>query len=84
MGAYSAVALGYYEQLQPAGAVWMEQIINFQHYRCRWMTLIVLTLLSAMFILLGLLPLVGMWIHVAALLVGALLLPLALAPKEVR
>ena len=62
----------------------MEQMVNYKHYKSQWMTVIILTLMSAMFLVMGLFPLVGLWIQLAALFSGALLLPPLLAPRKVK
>lgn len=67
-----------------AGAVWMEQAVNHKRYVNQWATAVVLATLTAMFVVVSLLPLVGMWYQVVALTSGALLLPACLATHQVQ
>ena len=53
----------------------MEQIVNWQLYTNQLATLVVLLIITGMFVVISLLPLVGMWFQVVALFSGALLSP---------
>ena len=53
----------------------MEQIVNWQLYTNQLATLLVLSVITGMFVVISLLPLVGMWFQVVALFSGALLTP---------
>lgn len=66
------------------GAVWMEQCCNVRRYRSHLMTLLVLGVLTAMLMVISLLPLVGMWFQAVAFVCGALIVPAFLAPPPVR
>ena len=59
----------------------MEQLVSWRKYTHHLATLAVLALLTAMFVLLGFLPLVDNFFQVVALLSGAVLCPLLLKPQ---
>ena len=53
----------------------MEQLINWRLYTNHIVTLGVLVMLTGMFAVISLLPLVGLWFQISALVTGALLTP---------
>ena len=57
----------------PAGGVWADQAVNFLSYKRRLATLLVLLLVSAVFILISLLPMLNVWYNAGALVAGLLL-----------
>lgn len=61
----------------------MQQLIHWPRYRSQPATMVVLAALTAMFVILSLLPLVGLWYQIVALACGALLLPIMLVPRRV-
>ena len=61
----------------------MEQLLNLGAYRNHMTTVFVLTILTGMFVVISLLPLVGLWFHVSALVCGALLMPCLLRHRSV-
>ena len=65
------------------GAVWLEQLTWTAPFRARILMFIFLLLLTAVFAIISLLPLVGMWYSAAALLSGVLLCPLILRIPKV-
>lgn len=61
----------------------MEQLVNFRLYKNHIATFLVLTMLTGMFVIISLLPLVGLWFQVSAMVCGALLVPCLLRHQPV-
>lgn len=53
----------------------MEQLLNRRVYKNKIATFVVLVMLTGMFVIISLLPLVGFWYQISALVCGALLMP---------
>ena len=64
--------------------MWIEQLLNFKKYRHHVITYLILSILTGMFVVISLLPLVGLWFQVTALACGALLMPCLLRHPSVR
>lgn len=62
----------------------MEQLLNFKVYQNHVLTYIVLVILTGQFVVISLLPLVGLWFQVSAMVCGALLMPCLLRHPAVR
>ena len=63
--------------------MWVEQFLNWRRYRYHLATVIILAANTALFIILGFLPLMDNFYHIIAMGCGALLAPAMLRP-EVR
>lgn len=59
----------------------MEQLVNWRAYRSHLMTVIILAANTALFIILGFLPLLDNFYHILAMGCGALLAPALLRPE---
>lgn len=64
-----------------AGVMWVELFMNRRRYRWHVLTTLVLILNTALFIILGFLPLLDNFYHILALGTGALLAPALLRPQ---
>ena len=63
------------------GMVWVEQFINWRQYRFHVMTVLILAANTALFLILGFLPLMDNFYHVLAMACGALLAPAMLSTQ---
>ena len=63
--------------------MWVEQFLNWGHYRCQVVTVVVLAVNTALLIILGFLPLLDNFYHILAIGCGMLLAPALLRPRVV-
>lgn len=56
-----------------AGGVWADQLFHWSRYRQQWLTFPLLILVTAVFGLLGLIPLMNNFAHIAGFVAGFLL-----------
>ncbi len=69
--------------MRAAGGVWADQLINMRRYRNRLTTFFTLSVITAMFVAVSLLPLVDPWYIAAGLLSGACLTTILLLLAKV-
>ena len=66
-----------------AGGVWADQLIHWRRYRHHWLTLPLLALVTAVFAILGLVPLMNNFAHIAGFVAGFLACSIALLNRRV-
>ena len=66
-----------------AGGVWADQLIHWRRYRHHWLTLPLLALVTAVLAILGLVPLMNNFAHIAGFVAGFLACSVALLNRRV-
>lgn len=66
-----------------AGAVWADQLFHWSRYRQQWLTFPLLILVTAVFGLLGLIPLMNNFAHIAGFVAGFLMCTVAVLNTRV-
>ena len=67
-----------------AGGVWADQLIHWRRYQHHWLTIPLLALVTAVLAILGLLPLMNNFAHIAGFVAGFLACFVALLNRRVR
>ena len=65
------------------GGVWADQLIHWRRYRHQWLTFPLLALVTAVFAILGLVPLMNNFAHIAGFVAGFLACSIALLNRRV-
>lgn len=66
-----------------SGGVWADQLIHWRRYQHHWLTFPLLALVTAVFAILGLLPLMNNFAHIAGFVAGFLACSIALLNRRV-
>lgn len=66
-----------------AGGVWADQLVHWRRYRHHWLTLPLLALVTAVLAILGLVPLMNNFAHIAGFVAGLLACSIALLNRRV-
>lgn len=65
------------------GGVWADQLIHWKRYRHHWLTFPLLALVTAVLAILGLVPLMNNFAHIAGFVAGFLACSIALLNRRV-
>lgn len=66
------------------GGVWADQLVHWRRYQHQWLTIPLLALVTAVLAILGLLPLMNNFAHIAGFVAGFLACFVALLNRRVR
>ncbi len=70
--------------MRHAGGAWADQLIHWKRYRHQWLTFPLLALVTAVLAILGLVPLMNNFAHIAGFVAGFLACTVALLNRRVR